>query len=47
MLEDCINKPLEPVAYCEYFGVVLKIKDMYCMYDVTLKPVNIVGVEML
>lgn len=24
MYGDCVNKPLEPVAYCEYLGVVLK-----------------------
>jgi len=25
MYEDCVNKPLEHVAYCEYLGVVLTI----------------------
>ena len=24
MYEDCVNKPLEPVAYYKYLGVVLK-----------------------
>jgi len=33
MYEDCVNKPLEPVAYCEYLAVVLKKNKTYtvCM----------------
>jgi len=33
MYEDCVNIPLEPVTYCEYFGVVLKVtRQVMCVW---------------